>query len=242
MSRAAETLSNIPLATLSIMALCIAVYLYQMAFDPILQEFTMCPRLVLYLHEYYRFITAALFHGSLMHIGMNMMSTVAIGTSLEKRLGTLTIGLTILWGILLTASIYTFVSWLLYVTVGYEKMMYQHCLGFSGVIFQLSVLESNLSPNRLRSVFGVFQVSSQFENVSLGPVGRSAIRHATHIFPRTFVGHTAWYITTAWSVGHNLSFRFISSTFRNMGCIRNNNIKAWVCQNARDGVSAEEFE
>lgn len=112
-----------------------------------------------------------------------MMSTVAIGTSLEKRLGTLTMGLTILWGILLTASIYTFVSWLLYVTVGYEKMMYQHCLGFSGVIFQLSVLESNLSPNRLRSVFGVFQVSSKMYPWALLVVLQFVMPHIS------FLGH-----------------------------------------------------
>jgi hypothetical protein len=96
-----------------------------------------------------------------MHIGMNMMSTMAIGTSLEKQIGTFSMALTISWGILLTATIYTFTSWLLYVTFGHEKMMYQHCLGFSGVIFQLSVLEANLNPNRSRSVFGVFQVSSK---------------------------------------------------------------------------------
>ncbi|KAL3800828.1 hypothetical protein HJC23_001665 [Cyclotella cryptica] len=161
MSRAAETLASIPMATLSIMALCCLVYLYQIAFDPTIQDFTMCPRLVIYLHEYYRFISSALFHGSLMHIGMNMMSTMAIGTSLENQIGTFTMALSILWGILLTSTIYTLTSWILYVAFGYEKMMYQHCLGFSGVIFQLSVLEANLSPNRTRSVFGVFKVSSK---------------------------------------------------------------------------------
>lgn len=96
-----------------------------------------------------------------MHIGMNMMSTMAIGSMLEKQIGTLMLGITILWGILLTSAIYVFISWLLFLVFGYEKMMLQHSLGFSGVIFQLSVVESNLSPNRVRSVFGVFQVSSR---------------------------------------------------------------------------------
>ena len=97
-----------------------------------------------------------------MHIGMNMMSTLTIGTMLEKQLGSFMMGLTILWGILLTSTIYMFISWILFVVLGYDKMMLQHSLGFSGVIFQLSVLESNLSPNRgSRSVFGVFQVSSK---------------------------------------------------------------------------------
>lgn len=96
-----------------------------------------------------------------MHIGMNMMSTMAIGSSLEKRIGTLTMATTILWGIQLTSSIYTFISWLLYMTIGYEKLMLQHSVGFSGVIFQLAVLEANLSPDRTRSVFGFINVSSK---------------------------------------------------------------------------------
>ena len=112
-----------------------------------------------------------------------MMSTMAIGTSLEKQIGTFTMGLTILWGILLTSTIYTFTSWLLYVIFGYEKMMYQHSLGFSGVIFQLSVLESNLSPNRTRSVFGILKVSSRMYPWALLVVIQFVMPHIS------FLGH-----------------------------------------------------
>ena len=161
MSRLAETLANIPLATLSIMIVCCIVYMYQFFVDPPVHHYTMCPRLVIYMSEYYRFITSSLFHGSIMHIGMNMMSTMAIGSSLEKRIGTLAMAITILWGIQLTSSIYTLISWLLYMTIGYEHLMLQHSVGFSGVIFQLAVLEANLSPDRTRSVFGFINVSSK---------------------------------------------------------------------------------
>ena len=105
--------------------------------------------------------TSALFHGSLLHIGMNMMSTAAIGGALEKKIGTLLLGATILWGIFLTSAIYVAISWLLWAVFGYQKMMLQHSVGFSGVIFQLSVMESNLSPDRVRSVFGMVDVSSR---------------------------------------------------------------------------------
>mmetsp|Transcript_9029 Transcript_9029/g.22021 ORF Transcript_9029/g.22021 Transcript_9029/m.22021 type:complete len:326 (+) Transcript_9029:95-1072(+) len=162
MSRTAETLASIPLSTRFIMGLCIITYAYQFLFDPPLQDYTMCPRNVLYLHEYYRILTSSIFHANLMHIGMNMMSTMAIGSMLEKnQLGTLMMCVTILWGIILTSFIYIFVSWLLFAAFGYERLMLQHSVGFSGVIFQLSVLESNLGPNRTRSVFGLFQVSSK---------------------------------------------------------------------------------
>ena len=161
MSRAAETLAKIPVATLSIMSVCSFVFVFQFLCDPAIHHFTLCPRLVIYMSEYYRFITSALFHGNIMHIGMNMMSTMAIGSNLEKRIGTLATATTILWGIQLTSFIYTFIAWVLYVVCGYEHLMNQHSVGFSGVIFQLAVLEANLSPNRTKSVFGFINVSSR---------------------------------------------------------------------------------
>eukprot|EP00568_Trieres_chinensis_P011483 CAMPEP_0183312236 /NCGR_PEP_ID=MMETSP0160_2-20130417/40855_1 /TAXON_ID=2839 ORGANISM="Odontella Sinensis, Strain Grunow 1884" /NCGR_SAMPLE_ID=MMETSP0160_2 /ASSEMBLY_ACC=CAM_ASM_000250 /LENGTH=254 /DNA_ID=CAMNT_0025477051 /DNA_START=314 /DNA_END=1075 /DNA_ORIENTATION=+ len=86
------------------------------------------------------------------------MSTAAIGSLLEKRFGTLKHTITILWGILLTSASYICCALLLYMMFGIEKLMYQHSVGFSGVIFQLSVLEANLSPNTTRDVFGFFRV------------------------------------------------------------------------------------
>lgn len=161
MSRAAETLASLPPATLAIIATCVAVYAYQILFDPPLHHYTMCPRLVVHLHEYYRLVTSCVFHGSLMHLGMNMMSTAAISTMLEKRFGTIKMGITILWGILLTSAVYTIVSLLLHLVLGLDGLMHQHSVGFSGVIFHLSVLESNLNPHRTRSVFGMIQVPSR---------------------------------------------------------------------------------
>lgn len=151
-----------PVATLSIMGLCCSIYVYQFLLDPTLHHYTMCPRLVVYLHEYYRIITSALFHVNLMHIGMNMMSTLAIGTSLERRCGTLYQMTTVLWGILLTSAVYIFAAWLPYAMFGYANWMSGHSVGFSGVIFQLSVLEASLHPEgSSRSVFGLFRVPSK---------------------------------------------------------------------------------
>lgn len=160
MSRATELLRSIPPATLSIMLVCCSVYLYQVVMSPNVQDFTMNPRLIIYFHEYYRLVTSTLFHGSALHIGMNMMSTLAISSLLEKQFGTLRHGLTILWAILWTTLTYSTIACLLYVLFGMEGLMYQHALGFSGVIFHLSVLESNLTPHRSRSLFGFVSVPS----------------------------------------------------------------------------------
>lgn len=182
-TRAQETLASIPLSTRIIMGICILTYGYQLLFDPPLQNYTMCPKIVIQDHEYYRIISSSLFHGSLMHIGMNMMSTMAIGSMLEKQIGTLMMGITILWGIVLTSTIYIFIAFLLYILFGYNGMMLQHSVGFSGVIFQLSVLESNLSPNRSRSVFGFIQVSSKMYPWALLVVIQFIMPHIS------FLGH-----------------------------------------------------
>lgn len=118
----------------------------------------MCPRLVLYTHEYYRILTSTVFHVNLMHIGMNIMSTSAIGTMLEKQLGTLRLVFSMWWSMLLTSSLYILLSWLAYIVLGYDKLMYSHAAGFSGVIFHMSVLETHLHPGPTRSLFGFVSV------------------------------------------------------------------------------------
>ena len=162
MSRAAETLASVPPATRSILALCVLTYACQVLLDPPIPDYALNPSKVLHQGQLYRLVSGSLFHANLMHIVMNATSFAAIGGMLEKRIGTLMMLFTIAWGMLLTSSVYVLVSWLAYAVLGYEVLMLRNCVGFSGVIFQLSVLESNYGPdNRTRSVFGVIEVSSK---------------------------------------------------------------------------------
>jgi rhomboid domain-containing protein 1 len=102
-----------------------------------------------------------------MHVGMNMVSTAAISSVLEKRFGTLRHIVTTLWSILLTSSVYILVALFLSLGLGIDSLMYQHAVGFSGVIFHMSILECSLAPNRSRSVFGFFSVPSYLYPVAL---------------------------------------------------------------------------
>lgn len=97
-----------------------------------------------------------------MHIGMNMISMVAMGGMLEKRTGTLSLAVTILYSILLTSVLYIAVAWFTYIVMDQEKLLYQHSLGFSGVLFHLSVLECHLGPLQPRSLFGITTVSPKY--------------------------------------------------------------------------------
>jgi membrane associated rhomboid family serine protease len=151
-------LRTTPVATALVSGLCIVIYLLQLLLDFDIQSITMCPRLVLYLHEYYRIVTSTLFHANLMHIGMNMMSTFAIGALLEKRMGTLGLVMTLSWAILLSGLVYLMIAWTAYAAFGSEEWMYTQSVGFSGILFHMTVLECNLSSTESRSLFGVVNV------------------------------------------------------------------------------------
>lgn len=161
MSRFAELLRTIPPATLGAIGVCSALYLLQLATDfPTLHSVTLCPALIVYRGQVYRVVTSALFHGSLVHIGMNMMSTSAVGGMLERHLGTLRMLSTMVVSIIVSAAIYITSALFLGVILGRNGLMNQHSVGFSGVVFHLSVLECNLGPHGSRQLFGMFQVPS----------------------------------------------------------------------------------
>jgi membrane associated rhomboid family serine protease len=160
MSRLAETLRTIPPATLGIVGLCSLLYLVQVIANvPALHSVAFCPRLVVYDGQVYRVVTSALYHGSLMHIAMNAMSTTAIGSMLERRLGTMRLFFTMLLSIWASSMLYIGAAIFLAFVFGRSGLMNQHSVGFSGVIFHLSVLECYLNAHESsRSVFGVLQV------------------------------------------------------------------------------------
>jgi len=135
----------------------------QMLLNINLHHYTMNPRGVLFQHEFYRMITSSFFHGSLLHIGMNMMSYIALGKSLERKFGTLFMTFTVAYSVVLTSVIYMIIACATY-AVGSEKIMNQHSLGFSGVLFHLLVLESTGRPNtsQSQSIFGILHIPAKY--------------------------------------------------------------------------------
>jgi membrane associated rhomboid family serine protease len=159
MSRLQEALRSTPATTLTVVALCSFLHILQVSIGPPLLSLTLCPRLVWGLGDYYRIITSALYHGGILHIGMNMLSMVAIGGLLEKRSGSFALAFLICVSILGTAALYISIAWLVYFVLGDASLLYQHSVGFSGVLFHLSVLECHGGPLQPRSLFGMISVS-----------------------------------------------------------------------------------
>ena len=49
------------------------------------------------------------------------------------------------------------IAYIAYAVFGYDAWMYEHAVGFSGIIFHLCVLESHMHPGP-RSIYGLFSV------------------------------------------------------------------------------------
>ncbi|GKY99459.1 hypothetical protein MPSEU_000900400 [Mayamaea pseudoterrestris] len=162
MSRFNEISSRLPPTTFGVIVLCCVLYLVQaIANAPPLQRVTMCPHNVIVLHEYYRIMTSALYHGGLLHITMNMVSTLALSSLLERELGTIRHFLSVLVAILFTSLIYLLVALIASDVFAYNALMYQQAAGFSGVLFHMLVLETSLvGAGGDRTLFGFVNVPS----------------------------------------------------------------------------------
>lgn len=163
MSRLAESLCALPPSTLLAIVVCTLLFLVQLftEFPPTL-SITFCPRLVLYNGQVYRIVTSALYHIGPIHLLLNMLSTAAIGSVLEKRLGTLRLMYTSCLSMLVSAILYLAAALFLGAVLKQDGLMNQHSVGFSGVLFHWLVLECNLTTDTTRRMFGVIPVPTRY--------------------------------------------------------------------------------
>mmetsp|Transcript_23108 Transcript_23108/g.67318 ORF Transcript_23108/g.67318 Transcript_23108/m.67318 type:complete len:367 (-) Transcript_23108:105-1205(-) len=156
-------IGDLPLATVATIAVNVGVQLVVFLLDPPLRQFTLSATMVVYGHQYWRLVTSAFIHGGVLHIAMNMMSMVAIGSSLEQSIGTIQLLLTILWQTLLCGTVSVAVSWVLSFLV-FDDLSFsnQNSLGFSGVLFALAVLDIHRSDHPTRSIMGMVNVPAKW--------------------------------------------------------------------------------
>jgi Rhomboid family len=142
-----------------------------------LSRHTLCPALVWESprHEWPRIVTSALFHANLWHLLMNMASTLALGTRLEKhqQFGSLWLLCTTISAILLTAVTHILLAFAMYQTTGNQEAWRGHSVGFSAVLFHCVTLEchvddsnsninsSSSAGSTRRSLFGFVDVPSR---------------------------------------------------------------------------------
>lgn len=159
MSRFQEVLRTAPPITLGFIILCSALYLFQVVGDVQLHHWTLAPRFV--FTQPYRIVSSALLHGGFLHLGMNMMSLYAIGAMVERRLGSFRLFFTIMASIVGTALVHVSVAWTTKLILGVSTFVMEQSIGFSGVLFHLSVLECHLGSHSNRSLFGFMEVPAK---------------------------------------------------------------------------------
>jgi membrane associated rhomboid family serine protease len=139
------------------------VYIYENAsdFSLVVSSFAMSPSTVLGEVQLYRVVSAAFTHLSLLHLGMNMLSLVSLGSSLEALFGSLGFFfLTMLYLMLVGGLFLALASALAFTCCAGQ--WYSSVAGFSGVLFAYALDECSLSPNPMRSVFGLFSVPTRW--------------------------------------------------------------------------------
>ncbi len=81
-TRGGGVFDHLPMNTITFMTACIGTFVVQFLFEPNPNDFSIMALPIIWLGQAYRLISAAFFHGGLMHIGFNMMTLYALGTSL----------------------------------------------------------------------------------------------------------------------------------------------------------------
>jgi rhomboid domain-containing protein 1 len=148
-----------PLCTITFLFICVVVYVLQVTTNLALQKFTLNPYNV-FKGEWYRIISSSFMHGNLTHILMNMISYLTLGTSLERKLGSLFMFFTILWSVILSSLFHIAIATVLLLCT--KGPFHDNSLGFSGSLFHLLVLECKLNPTLSRNIFGMINVQSKF--------------------------------------------------------------------------------
>ena len=90
-SRLREFFNTCPLVTSATLLACVAVYVADnlLDFGAALAVTAVSPATVFGQLQLYRVVTAAFTHGGVLHVGMNMLSLVSLGSSLEPLFGSL---------------------------------------------------------------------------------------------------------------------------------------------------------
>ena len=155
--------AGIPLATCCVVAINLVAAVYQFACldDVATRRWTLDAYDVLVRGQLFRVATSTFLHGGALHLGMNMLSTVAIGASLERSVGSTRMASYVAWAVPLCGACSCLFALGCSAVTGDSRYARQPSLGFSGVLFALACSECARCPSATRSVFGLVEVPSR---------------------------------------------------------------------------------
>ena len=165
-TRGGDWFGSLPLGTKSVLLLNVCLYVLCVLFGyDAFHEVCMAPHWVLHQLQVHRILTAPLFHGGIIHLAFNMTAFVPMASSLERLLGSVQFCHIVFLFVALSSCFHVALAVVAGV-LGFNAM-HECAIGFSGVVFGVIVVDTHLQMVPRRSVFGLFQVPSQYYPVSL---------------------------------------------------------------------------
>ncbi|GJP61123.1 hypothetical protein CLOP_g18326 [Closterium sp. NIES-67] len=152
----------VPLVTASVFAVCVAVFAADLlvGYDSF-REVCFSPAMSVVHWQVYRALTSIVFHKGLFHIALNLSTLLPLAAPLERHLGSLRLLHALLLFALLNAAIHSLLAFFPGVLLGWWRWWGgECCIGFSGVLFALIVLDLHVGGGSHRSIFGFFTVST----------------------------------------------------------------------------------
>ncbi|CAI5516953.1 unnamed protein product [Closterium sp. Naga37s-1] len=151
---------GVPLITASVFAICVAVFAVDLltGYDSF-REVCFSPSLALLHWQVYRALTSIFFHKGLLHIALNLSTLLPLAAPLERHLGSLRLLHALLLLACLNSLIHSALAFMPKLLLGWWGWWAgECCIGFSGVLFALIVLDLQVGGGRDRSIFGFFTV------------------------------------------------------------------------------------
>ena len=161
MSRIGDYLRSLHLGTRVLLITMSLIHIAQFLFlEPWMVSWTYLIPARVWAGQIWRLVTSSFVHGSVFHIAMNLAAFVQLGATLESRLGTVSFLYHILLFAFLASSLHSIIAWIMKVG-GNPSEFYGASVGFSGVLFALTVIDAQINEPGPRAVFGLFVVHSR---------------------------------------------------------------------------------
>ena len=117
---------------------------------------------VIMKRQFWRIFTFAFFHANIYHLIMNMEALMSVGPLIEKYIGTIPFFIHILLFNFLNGMISILICWILKL-YGISQPWKTSSIGFSGVLYTLSMIFNTITGNTKTLIFGMILVPSYLQ-------------------------------------------------------------------------------
>ena len=148
-----------PLCTTIVAFVLVVAYVGKILLDISLTSIALWPLMVIRKKEIMRCVYAPFMHSGIVHLIMNTTTLIFMGSRVERIVGTTTTIVFIVYGIVCTSLLYLGYYYTLYQMSGQDiKYLSISCVGFSGILFGMAVVECVTAKQTTRTLFG-FRIS-----------------------------------------------------------------------------------